>query len=82
MEDSLTMFTCFKGGRSLQVLINMVLLVSSLVLIGTGAGLLGFYRIHMLDVITIEFLIVPLILVVGGIFTMLTSLFGFYVAFR
>ncbi len=57
-------------------------MVSSLVLIGTGAGLMGFYRIHMLEVITIEFLIVPLILVVGGCWTLLNSIFGFYVTFR
>ncbi len=57
-------------------------MTASLVLIGTGAGLMGFYRIHMLEVITVEFLIVPLILVIGGIFTLLTSIFGFYVTFR
>ncbi len=43
---------------------------------------MGFYRIHMLEVITLEFLIVPLILVIGGIFTLLTAVFGFYVTFR
>ncbi|QQP57552.1 Tetraspanin, partial [Caligus rogercresseyi] len=32
--------------------------------------------------ISIDFLIVPLVLVVGGIFTLLTSNFGFYVAVK
>ena len=59
-----------------------ILIVASLVLIGTGAGLMGFYRIHMLEVITIEFLIVPLILLVGGVCTLLTAVFGFYVTVR
>ena len=56
-----------------------LILTASLVLIGTGAGLMGFYRIHMLEVISIEFLIVPLILIVGGILALFTAIFGFYV---
>ena len=27
----------------------------------TGAGLLGFYRLHMLEVITVDFMIVPMV---------------------
>ena len=43
---------------------------------------MGFYRIHMLEVITVEFLIVPLIMVLGGLFTLFTAIFGFYSASR
>ena len=48
----------------------------------SGAGLMGFYRIHMLDVIAVEFLIVPLILLVGGVYTFFTALFGVYATMR
>lgn len=74
---------CTQGGsRNLQLVINFFLLTSSLLLIGTGASLMGFYRIHLLDVITLEFIIVPLIMLIGGIFILFVSVFGFYVAFR
>ena len=43
---------------------------------------MGFYRLHMLEVITVEFLIVPLVLVLGGVTMLLTSLFGFYVTMK
>ena len=43
---------------------------------------MGFYRIHMLEVITVEFLIVPLVLVVGGVTMLGTALFGFYVTMK
>jgi len=76
------MYACSRGSKPLQLLVNLTLLTASLVLIGTGAGLMGFYRIHMLEVVTIEFLIVPLVLVVGGIYTLITALFGFYATFR
>ncbi len=59
-----------------------MLLTASLLFIGTGAGLMGFYRVHMLEVVSIEFLLVPLIMVVGGVATLLTALFGFYVTMR
>jgi len=58
------------------VIINCILLISSLILIGTGASLMGFYRLQMLEVITLDFLIVPLVLTVGGILTLLISIFG------
>ena len=39
----------------------------------TGAGLLGFYRLHMLEVITVDFMIVPmvrdLIVLIGLLFS-------------
>lgn len=44
----------------------------------SGAGLMGFYRIHMLEIVSIEFLIVPIIMVVGGVFAFFTAVFGFY----
>jgi hypothetical protein len=47
-----------------------------------GAGLMGFYRVHMLDVISVEFLIVPLILLVGGFYTFFTAIFGVYATMK
>ena len=44
--------------------------------VGTGASLMGFYRIHMLEVISIDFLLVPIIMTGGGILTMITALTG------
>ncbi|XP_040565316.1 CD63 antigen [Lepeophtheirus salmonis] len=73
---------CSRNLTILQFIMNFILLTASLILIGTGAGLMGFYRIHMLDMISVDFLIVPLVLVVGGVFTLLTSNFGFYVAVK
>jgi len=73
---------CGEASKKLQLIANFILLTSSLVLIGTGAGLLGFYRIHMLEVVTPEFIIVPMVLVVGGITTLFAALFGFYVTMR
>jgi hypothetical protein len=43
-----------------------------------GSGLMGFYRLHMLEIVSIEFLVVPLLMVVGGTFAFFTSIFGFY----
>jgi CD63 antigen len=81
--DDANMFSCGEhGGRNLHVIINFLLLVSSLVLVGTGAALMGFYRIHMLEIITIEFLIVPLFLLIGGILALITAIFGMYTATR
>ena len=37
---------------------------------------MGFYRIQMLEVITVDFLIVPTVLTGGGIFTLIISIFG------
>ena len=69
-------FTSVENRKASAVVINIVLLVSSLILIGTGASLMGFYRIQMLEVITIDFVIVPTVLTGGGIFTMLVAVFG------
>ena len=44
--------------------------------LGTGASLMGFYRIHMLEVISIDFLLVPIIMTGGGILTMIISMVG------
>ena len=43
---------------------------------------MGFYRLHLLEVVTIEFLIVPLLMVVGGVFAFFTAIFGFYTITR
>ena len=37
---------------------------------------MGFYRIHMLDVIAIDFLIVPILMTGGGILTIVIFLTG------
>ena len=37
---------------------------------------MGFYRIHMLEVISIDFLLVPIIMTGGGILTMIIALTG------
>ena len=41
---------------------------------------MGFYRLHLLEIVTVEFLIVPLLMVVGGTFAFFTAVFGFYAA--
>ena len=43
---------------------------------GTGASLMGFYRIHMLEVIAIDFLIVPIVMTGGGILTLIIFFTG------
>ena len=43
---------------------------------------MGFYRVHMLEVISLEFLVVPLILLIGGFYTFFTALFGIYATMR
>jgi hypothetical protein len=70
--------SCARGGHNIHLTLNFILLTSGIVLIFTGVALLGFYRIHMLEVINIEFLVVPLLFVIGGAFALLTSIFGFY----
>ena len=57
---------------------HLTLLVSSLIMIGTGAGLMGFYRLHMLEIISVEFLVVPLLMLIGGVFAFITAIVGFY----
>ena len=76
------MFSCPHGGRNLHLTINLVLLTSSLFLMGVGSGLMGFYRIHLLEVISVDFLLVPLFLILGGLLTLFTALFGFYAGSR
>ena len=44
----------------------------------SGAGLMGFYRIHMLEIVSIEFMVVPMIMTVGGAFAFFTAVFGLY----
>ena len=81
MQDA-NMFSCPHGGRNLHLTINLVLLTSSLFLMGVGSGLMGFYRIHLLEVISVDFLLVPLFLILGGLLTLFTALFGFYAGSR
>jgi len=51
-------------------------MIASLILIGTGASLMGFYRIHLLDVIAIDFLIVPIIMTGSGVLTLIIFMTG------
>lgn len=62
--------------KTALMILNLVLMVSSLILMGSGAGLMGFYRLQMLEVISVDFVIVPAVLTGGGIFTLLVGLFG------
>ena len=81
MQDA-NMFSCPHGGRNLHLSINLILMTSSLFLMGVGSGLMGFYRIHLLEVISVDFLLVPLFLILGGLLTLFTALFGFYAGSR
>ena len=69
-------------GSGLHHANDFILLTCSLVLIATGSVLMGFYRVHMLEVVATEFMTVPCIMLVGGLFSLLTSLFGFYAIAR
>ena len=57
---------------------HLTLLISSLLMIGTGAGLMGFYRLHTLEIISIKILEVPLLMLIGGVFAFITAIVGFY----
>jgi len=62
--------------KNLLFMVNFCLLICSLILIGTGASLMGFYRIHLLEVVTLDFLLVPIIMTGGGIYTMIIAITG------
>lgn len=62
--------------RSVLLITALILLVSSLVLLGCGGALMGFYRLHMLDVISTDFLIVPFTVTGGGLLGLTVSLLG------
>ena len=49
---------------------------------GVGSGLMGFYRLHHLEVVTVDFLLAPLFMVIGGILMLVTAVFGFYVTYQ
>ena len=70
------MLASVESRKAILMILNLVLVVSSLILMGTGASLLGFYRIQMLEVITTDFVIVPTVLTGGGILTLLVSVLG------
>ena len=53
--------------RQLEWLTNFVLVVVSLFGCSVGAGLLGFYKLHLLQFISFEFVLVPVVLL--GAFT-------------
>ena len=69
---------------SLTILLDILMIFTctelSLSIFFSGAGLMGFYRLHLLEIVTVEFLIVPLLMVVGGTFAFFTAVFGFYAA--
>ena len=48
--------------RQLEWMTNFVLLVVSLFAVSVGAGLLGFYKLHLLAFISMEFFVLPLVL--------------------
>ena len=48
--------------RQLEWLTNFVLVVVSLLAVSVGAGLIGFYRLHLLSFVSFEFYLVPLLL--------------------
>ena len=55
--------------RQLEWLTNFVLVVVSLFGCSVGAGLLGFYKLHLLQFISIEFVLVPVVLLGAFTFT-------------
>jgi hypothetical protein len=48
--------------RQLEWLTNFVLVVVSLFGCSVGAGLIGFYQLHLLSFISYEFFVIPLVL--------------------
>jgi len=70
------MLASIESRKTTLMILNLVLILSSLILIGTGASLMGFYRIQMLEVITSDFVIVPAVLTGGGILTLVVAVFG------
>ena len=62
--------------QSLAMMMNILLLISSLILIGSVAILIGFYRMTMLEVLNTDYLVIPIILILVGIFTFCVALFG------
>ncbi|XP_059084591.1 CD63 antigen-like [Tigriopus californicus] len=62
--------------RQLEWLTNFVLVVVSLFGCSVGCGLLGFYKIHLLSFVSFEFYIIPLVLLGGGLFTLMVSVVG------
>ena len=64
-QQSLMMGCGESGGRNTLAAINLLLMAASLMLIGVGAGLLGFYRIHLLEIVSVHFLVVPVLMVIN-----------------
>lgn len=55
--------------RQLEWLTNFVLVIVSLLGCSVGAGLIGFYQLHLLSFISLEFFIIPLVLLGKSIFS-------------
>ena len=51
-------------------------------MLGAGAGMMGFYRIQMLEGINRDYFIVPIVLTVGGVLTLMVAVFGIMAAIR
>ena len=56
------LIVCATDKRQLEWLTNFFLIVVSLLGCSIGAGLLGFYQLHLLSFISPEFFIIPLVL--------------------
>jgi len=73
---SMAFMSSVENRKTMLIFINFALLVISLLLIGTGASLMGFYRIHLLEIITVDFLIVPILMTGGGLLTLIIFFTG------
>ena len=71
-----------KMTKTLLVMMNTLSLILSLVMLGAGASLMGFYRIQMLEVINGDYFIVPIVLTVGGVLTLIVAVCGMMAAIR
>ena len=71
-----------KMTKTLLVMMNTLSLILSLVMLGAGASMMGFYRIQMLEGINRDYFIVPIVLTVGGFLTLMVAVFGIMAAIR
>ena len=68
--------------KTLLVMMNTLSMILSLVMLGAGACMMGFYRIQMLEVINRDYFIVPIVLTVGLVLTLMVAVFGIMAAIR
>ncbi len=59
---------------------NVILLVSSTILIYLGSALVTFYLLDHLSFVSVYFAVVPRIMIAGGVATFIVALYGCYVA--